>query len=142
MGALLFRLSLRGMSPEAVASVVVLGVVFGVFPAPVCPTLLCGLAALVLRLNPSAIQLVNYLVYPLQIALLAPFIRIGGWLFRNAPGHAAAPQGMWQAASCVWTAASHAIAAWFCVCVPLGLLLYLALASVLRRRHRPLGLAL
>jgi hypothetical protein len=39
--------------------------VLGVFPAPGCPTLLCALAALVLRLNPPAIQLVNYFVYPL-----------------------------------------------------------------------------
>ena len=77
------RTALRNMSPEAVASVVVLGVVFGVFPAPLCPTLFCALAALVLRLNPAAIQLVNYLVYPLQIALAAPLVGLGSWLFRT-----------------------------------------------------------
>lgn len=128
------REALRNMSPEAVASVVALGVVFGVFPAPLCPTLLCALAALVLRLNPPAIQLVNYLVYPLQIALAAPFITLGSWLFRTAPGPATAHAAVWRTASAVWTAGAHAAAAWFCVCAPLGACLYLALAWGLRRR--------
>jgi uncharacterized protein (DUF2062 family) len=121
------------MSPEAIASIVALGVVLGVFPAPVCPTLLCALAALVLRLNPPAIQLVNYLVYPLQIALAAPFFSLGGWLFRTAPGRMTAHSAVWRAASTIWTAGAHAVAAWFCVCAPLGVALYLVLASVLRR---------
>jgi uncharacterized protein (DUF2062 family) len=122
------------MSPEAAASIVALGVVFGVFPAPLCPTLLCALAALVLRLNPPAIQLVNYLVYPLQIALMAPFVSLGGWLFRAAPSPTAAHNAAWRTASLIWTSGAHAIAAWFCVCAPLGALLYIALAAVLRRR--------
>lgn len=122
------------MSPEAAASIIALGVVLGVFPAPVCSTLLCALAAFVLRLNPAAIQLVNYLVYPLQLALVAPFVSLGGRLFRAAPGPAAAHNGVWQTAACVWNGAAHAMAAWFCVSAPLGLLLYLLSASVLRRR--------
>jgi uncharacterized protein (DUF2062 family) len=126
--------NLRSMSPEAVAAIVALGVVLGVFPAPVFPTLLCALAALVLRLNPPAIQLVNYLVYPLQMALLAPFVSLGGRLFPAAAGRLTAHPAIWRAASTVWTAAAHAAAAWFCVCLPLGVLLYVVLASVLRRR--------
>ena len=126
--------ALQSMSPEAVASVVVLGLVFGVFPAPICPTIFCALAALALRLNPPAIQLVNYLVYPLQIALAAPFVALGKLLFRSVPGAASAHPAVWQVASVVWTAGAHAAAAWFCVCVPLGALLYIVLASALRRR--------
>jgi uncharacterized protein (DUF2062 family) len=129
-------LAFGSMSPEAMASIVALGVVLGLFPAPVCPTLLCALAALVLRLNPPAIQLVNYLVYPLQIALLAPFIRLGDRLFRAAPAAAPVRPAVWHAALCVWTSAAHAIAAWFCVSAPLGLLLYVLLTFVLRRRSR------
>jgi uncharacterized protein (DUF2062 family) len=126
---------LLGMSPEAVASIVTLGVVLGVFPAPVCPTLLCALAALVLRLNPPAIQLVNYLVYPLQIALVAPFVSLGGRLFRTAPGPMTAHHAVWRTASAIWTAGAHAAAAWFCVSAPLGAVLYMVLAWVLRRRN-------
>jgi len=132
---------LRDMSPEAVASIVVLGVVFGVFPAPFCPTLFCALAALVLRLNSPAIQVVNYLVYPLQIALAAPFASLGGRLFPTAASSIGAHNAVWQAASCVYTAGEHAAAAWFCVCAPLGAALYIVLASVLRRRAGLAGAA-
>ena len=46
-------------------------------------TALCALAAILLRLNLPVIQFASYLVYPLQILLLAPFYYMGG-LFSNA----------------------------------------------------------
>lgn len=39
--------------------------------------ILCTIASLSLKLNLPLIQLVSYLVYPLQILFLIPFIRIG-----------------------------------------------------------------
>jgi hypothetical protein len=108
--------------------------VFGVFPAPLCPTLFCALAALVLRLNPAAIQLVNYLVYPLQIALAAPLVSLGSWLFRTPAVPAVARPAVWRAASAVGAAGAHAAAGWLCVCAPLGACLYLGLFWALRRR--------
>ena len=135
---------LSRMPPEDMALSVALGVVFGVFPAPACPTLLCAAAALVLRLNPSAIQAVNYLVSPLQVALLAPLFRLGGRLFQGSSGHAAAEGSLpilhsaaWRAAQGVLAASAHAMAGWFCICAPLGFLLYGLLVSVLRRRCSP-----
>lgn len=127
--------SLGEMSPQALASVVALGLVFGVFPAPVCPTVFCALAAIVLRLNAPAIQLVNYLAYPLQLALMVPFGILGGRWFGTAGG--AGPMGhpgvVWRFAAGLCTASVHAAQAWFCVCVPLGVLLYAGLAIALRR---------
>jgi len=54
----------------------------GIFPVLGTTTILCAVAALVLRLNLPAIQAVNYLVYPLQLVLLAPFYGVGSWLFK------------------------------------------------------------
>src|SRR2546426_6925400 len=68
-------LSLEGASAETIALSVALGLVFGMFPVYGCPTLLCAAAAIVLRLNSPAVQLVNYLISPLQLALLVPFNR-------------------------------------------------------------------
>jgi len=42
-------------------------------------------AALVFRLNLAAVQLVNFLVYPLWFALLLPFVRVGERLFGVPP---------------------------------------------------------
>ena len=75
------------------------------------------------RVNLPAIQFVNYLSSPFQLILLVPFIRLGGWLFRGDPGS-------------VVTSGLHAIVAWFCVCVPAGLLLYVFLVCVLRRYRK------
>ena len=70
-----------GITPEKVALSIALGVTFGVFPILGSTTLLCGFAAWFLRLNQPIIQLVNCLVYPLQIALLLLFYRAGESLF-------------------------------------------------------------
>jgi uncharacterized protein (DUF2062 family) len=124
----LLGLAKQGLAPETIALSVALGFVFGVFPVFGCPTIFCALAAVTLRLNLPAIQFVNYLVYPLQLALLVPFVRMGDWLFRSP-----APQVLGVFG--VLTSAMHAIVAWFCVAVPMGLLLYLFLVSVLRRNQ-------
>src|SRR6202451_1966790 len=72
----------QGVTPEKIALSLALGVALGVFPVLGSTTALCALAALVLRLNLPAIQIVNYFVYPLQIGLLIPFFRLGERLFR------------------------------------------------------------
>lgn len=126
------------MSPEDWALSLALGFVLGVFPAPALPTVLCGVAALALRLNPSALQAVNYLVSPLQLALFTPLARLGDRVLCQAPSLSAAghvtgfPAIAWRAACGVLTASAHAMAAWLCVCVPVGLLLYALLASAFR----------
>ena len=118
----------QGMTPEAMALSIALGFALGVVPAPGCATLFCALAALALRLNLPAIQCVNYLVYPLQLTLLAPFLKMGAWLFRSSP---APPAGF---VTGELLGAWHAVVAWLLVCAPAGALLYLFLVFALRRR--------
>src|SRR5262249_2671304 len=71
----------QGFTPEKIALTIAVGLVLGVTPILGSATLLCTLAAGLLRLNLGAIQLVNGIVYPLQLALVIPFLRIGAWLF-------------------------------------------------------------
>jgi len=75
----------QGVTPEKLALTVALGTVLGIFPILGSTTLLCGLAAVALRLNQPVIHLVNYLAYPAQLALIIPIYRGGGMLFGNAP---------------------------------------------------------
>lgn len=75
----------QGVAPGPLALTVALGLVVGIVPVLGVTTVACGLLAVWLRLNQPVIQLVNYLVYPLQIALLLPFLRAGEWLFGTAP---------------------------------------------------------
>src|SRR5258706_253132 len=67
----------QGITPEKIALTIALGALLSVFPILGATTLLCSLAAFALRLNQPIIQVINYLAYPLQIALLIPFYRAG-----------------------------------------------------------------
>ncbi len=71
----------QGATPEKLALTVALGFVLGIFPILGSATLLCALAAWGLRLNQPVIQLINYLAYPAQLALLIPIYRVGSDLF-------------------------------------------------------------
>ena len=75
----------QGITPEKIALTLALGGVLGIFPILGTSTALCALAGFWLRLNQPIIQLVNYLMYPLQIILLLPFYRAGEKLFGQPP---------------------------------------------------------
>jgi len=128
------------ITPEKIAPSIALGITLGVTPVLGSTSLLCFLAAILLRLNAPAIQLVNYLVYPLQFALLIPFIRIGEWIFAARPIQISAAQvvnliraNVWAAIATLWTATMHALVAWLAVGSLASLILYLLLAPALRK---------
>lgn len=75
----------QGITPQQIAFTLAVGTVLGIFPLLGTTTVLCALLGVALRLNQPILQLVNYLVYPLQIALLFPFYRAGEWLFGREP---------------------------------------------------------
>lgn len=75
----------QGVTPPQIALALAAGSVIGIFPILGATTLLCAMFAFVLKLNQPVIQLVNYLIYPLQIALLFPFYRAGEKLFGQTP---------------------------------------------------------
>ena len=78
-------LLLQGITPEKIALSLACGAVLAVFPVLGSTTLLCAVAAILLGLNLPAIQLVNYLMYPIQLALIVPFLRAGAFLFHTKP---------------------------------------------------------
>jgi uncharacterized protein (DUF2062 family) len=75
----------QGITPQKIALTVAMGITLGLFPVLGSTTVLCFLAGLMLKLNQPIIQLVNYVVYPLQVAGIYFFIRIGEWLTRSPP---------------------------------------------------------
>ena len=123
------RTSIAELSPEAIALIFALGLVLGVFPVFGLPTLLCAGAALVFRLNLPAIQLVNQVCSPLQYALLIPLGRAGARIL------SAETVVRGAAIANLVNMARNAIVGWACLCVPMGFLIYLALAFTLRRRQ-------
>jgi uncharacterized protein (DUF2062 family) len=133
----------QGVTPEKMALSLALGVALGVFPVLGTTTALCALAAFAWRLNLPAIQIVNYFVYPLQIALILPFFRAGEKLF-DAPHLplsvsqilAAWHASFWGATRFLWTTIWHGAVAW-CLIAPLfAALAYVIFVPLLRRTLR------
>ena len=118
----LLRLLRQGLSPEKLALSIAVGIALGVFPVLGTTTLLCALAAILFRLNVPAMQLVNYLVFSLQLALLIPFIRLGECLYGadRVPLSLGQVQNMFrhypaQALAILAASLLHATTAWFLI---------------------------
>lgn len=130
----------QGLSPEKLALTIALGVTLGVTPVLGSTGLLCTLATLVFRLNLPAIQLVNWLVYPLQLALLVPLLQAGARLFGQNSGdfslsvilHLIRTDAL-RAIAVLWTATLHALLVWLAAGLVATGLLYLALVPILKR---------
>ena len=129
----------EGMSLRKIALCISLGFALGIFPVLGATTLLCTAAALTLRLNLSAIQVVNYMVYPLQLVMLAPFYGVGNWLFKQ--------QGLpliktdligllqndfWGSMANLWDLTLYAILTWMAISPLLILMLYNASKPLIR----------
>jgi uncharacterized protein (DUF2062 family) len=137
----------QGITPEKIALSLAFGIVLGIFPVLGSTTFLCASAAVVFGLNLPAIQLVNWLIYPVQLFLFVPFIRIGEKLFRAAPLQFSLAQiltmvraNLPHAVSTLWLAEVHAIFAWLLTGPPAIFLLYFLLSRLLRQVASSYGL--
>ena len=135
----------QGLTPQKLSLTIALGITLGVIPVLGSTVLLCTLAAFAFRLNLAAIQLVNWLVYPFQLALLIPFYRMGGWIFRTPPSELSVVHileliriNALHAIETLWTVTIHALAAWLLLGSIATGLLYLLLVPVLCRMQNQL----
>ncbi|MBT8366555.1 MAG: DUF2062 domain-containing protein [Deltaproteobacteria bacterium] len=147
--ALIRSMLKEGMSLKKMTLCIAVGITLGIFPVLGMTTLLCALAAFALRLNMPAIQLVNYMVYPMQLVLLAPFYGAGSWLFSQERRLTAAKDlvsllsyDFWGSMANLWDLTLYAIFTWMAICPFLILMLYLTLKPVvgavasIRKQHQ------
>jgi len=74
-----------GASPEKLAWSIAVGLLVGINPILGSTTLFCLAVAFLLRLNVAASQVANHVVYPLELILIIPFIRLASRIFHTAP---------------------------------------------------------
>ncbi len=119
------HLLVQGITPEKIALSLALGVVLAVFPVLGSTTLLCTVAALLFGLNLPMLQLLNWFMYPVQLALIVPFMQVGARLFRTPPLPFSLPQMLtmfradWShTLQTLLVSALQAIAVWL-LCAPI-----------------------
>lgn len=126
----------QGISPRRLALTLALGIAIGCIPVIGLPTVLCAALAVALRLNLPVIQAANYAAMPLQLLLIAPFVRMGELLF--ASGGSAAPRlllplGPLPMLARFGALAAHALLAWLLVAGPAVAIMTLIFTLLLRQ---------
>jgi hypothetical protein len=129
-----------GLTPQKLSLTLCLGTATGIMPLLWGTTILSALLAAIFKLNQAAMQALNYLCYPLQLALFIPFCQLGEFLFPWGPavsaavltgalhGHIGAALGL------IGWASLRALGAWLITVPPLGLACYPLLKMFLKRR--------
>jgi hypothetical protein len=128
-----------GATPRRLAWSIAIGMLIGLNPVIGTTTIMCLAAAGCFRLNFIASQIANHAMFPLELALVVPFIRLGSRVFRTAamplsPSiflHAArtAPIALTRQ---LWLWEWHAFIVWSAVAVVFTPLIALALTPLLR----------
>ena len=129
-----------GISPERIGWTIALGIVLGVFPIMGSTTLVCLLVGWMLHLNQPVLHVFKTLVYPLHLALILIFIRLGERLvgaplisfsipqlvgkFKDSPLQFARDFGM---------AAWHGVSAWLLIAPVAAVLIKMAVMPALRK---------
>jgi uncharacterized protein (DUF2062 family) len=134
-----FALLRMGASPEKLAWSIAAGLLIGINPVLGSTTILCVALAFVFRLNVAASQLGNHIVYPLELILVIPFIRVASRIFHTAPVPLSANELLHAArehpldlSRQLWLWEWHAFILWAAIAVIAVPILALAITPILR----------
>ena len=137
----------QGLSPDAIALTIAIGLAIAVIPVVGTTTILCTAAAIVLRLNQPLIQAINYLSFPLQLAFILPYLKLGRLLFGGPAVRMSAEElaafvtsRPGEAIEALWRVTLQAVGAWALTAPLIGAAVYFAVRPALRaaaRRLRP-----
>ncbi len=129
-----------GATPRRLAWSIAVGLLIGLNPIIGTTTIMCLAAAGCFRLNVVASQIANHAMFPLELALVIPFIKLGSRVFGTAamplsPAlflHAArtAPIALTRQ---LWLWEWHAFVVWSAIAVVSTPLIAFALTPMLRR---------
>jgi uncharacterized protein (DUF2062 family) len=131
-----------GATPRRLAWSIAAGALIGINPVIGSTTLLCLAVTFRFRLNVVATQIANHAMFPLELALVVPFIRLGSRVFHTA-AMPLAPRVFVQEARTVpltltrdlWMWLWHAFVLWAAIALVAAPLLAMAITPLLRRVH-------
>jgi uncharacterized protein (DUF2062 family) len=129
-----------GATPSTLAWSIAAGLLIGINPLIGTTTILCLAVSFPCRLNLVATQIANHAMFPLELLLVVPFIRLGARVFRTAPmplsphlfliAARTAPLALTRQ---LWLWEWHAFVLWLTVSAVAAPLIALVLTPLLRR---------
>jgi uncharacterized protein (DUF2062 family) len=130
----------QGMTPRKLAATVAVGTVAGLVPAFGVSSAISTAVAARFRLNIAATVLVGYLVHPLQLLMIIPYIRMGISVFGMselrlslAEMQAMFKEDWLNALNQLWKANLAGVSVWALLALPTGGILYLLLLPLFKR---------
>lgn len=130
----------EGASPDRLAWSISAGMVLGIFPIMGSTTILCAAVGWTAGLNQPVLHVFKSAVYPLHLALILVFIRLGQRLFGSPPLMLSIPDLLSrfkadpaQFGRDFGMAAFQGVIAWLLVAPLLAILIKMAVTPLLRR---------
>ncbi|MDA7867689.1 DUF2062 domain-containing protein [Akkermansiaceae bacterium] len=116
----------QGISADKLSWTIALGCAFGIFPVMGTTSVVCLIPAAIFKLNQPVIHAVRLALWPVHLALILPFIKIGQWFFGSEQITGSVPtllkeffESPARFAENYWLAALQGIAAWSVAIIPL-----------------------
>ncbi|MEI1279356.1 DUF2062 domain-containing protein [Leptospira venezuelensis] len=129
-----------GTSPKKIALSLAIGGAIGIFPLIGTTMALCAIVGFVLRLNPVSIQIANYAMYPFQVFLIVPFLKLGAYLSDRELDLTWAYKLVEGDSSQVWEGLSHsagyAILGWVCIVPISAVISYFPLLLLVKKANQ------
>jgi len=132
-----------GATPQRLAWSIAVGIVVGLNPVVGSTTALCLSLSFAFRLNIVAAQIANHAMFPLELALVLPFIRLGSVVFRTSAMPLSATLFFQRARSSpvsllrqIWVWEWHAFLLWLVIAIGIVPLTAVVLTPVLERLGR------
>ena len=131
----------QGLTPQILAMSMASGIIIGTFPLVGTTTAICTMVAILFRMNLLVTQLGNWLVYPIQLLLIVPFIILGEHLFGSPstldPSHILTllQTDLWTTLRLFSKMLLHAVIAWM-LCAPFAFAaIYIVLKTLFNFLH-------
>ena len=121
----------KGLSNEKISLSITIGIVTGMFPV-IGGTTVIGLVMLaVLRQNLAIVQAINWIIAPVQLILIIPFMRLGAEILQQHPVQitlkqivAAFEPGYWEGIKNLSLLHLYGVIGWILLALPVSFLLY------------------
>lgn len=129
-----------GISIKRISVSLALGITIGLIPFYGITTILISVVALSLRLNFVAMQIAHYIVHPIQLALLIPFLKVASHIMPNSDVEFTLAEyvslfkdNFWHAMQELWLVNLSAVLIWLLISIPLFIGLYYLIRKSIKK---------